>query len=194
VKIVAIVLAAGEGRRIGGPKALLSRHGRTFLAHACHLLARPGVAEVVAVIGASAARVRSEAPVPDDVTVVENEAWSDGMLSSVWCGLDAAENLAADAVLLHPVDHPLVSPATVDRVVDALRQGAFAAVPTHAGRRGHPGGFGREAFDPLRAAPLDQGARAVLAGHAHRVVHVEGDPGCLVGIDTPEQYRRHLGS
>jgi nicotine blue oxidoreductase len=194
MRIVAIVLAAGEGRRIGGPKALLSVHGRTFLAHACGLLARPGVAAMVAVIGAGADRVRSEAPVPSDVTVVENEGWTDGMLSSVWRGLDAAEGLAADAVLLHPVDHPLVSPHTVDRVVAALEEGAFAAVPTHDGRRGHPGGFGREAIAALRNASPDQGARAVLAAHPHRVVHVEGDAGCLLGIDTPEQYRRHLGS
>jgi nicotine blue oxidoreductase len=194
VKIVGIVLAAGEGRRIGGPKALLSVHGRTFLAHACDLLARPGVAAVVAVVGASADRVRRQARVPSDVAVVVNERWTDGMLSSVWCGLDAAGALAADAVLLHPVDHPLVSPHTVDRVVAALEEGAFVAVPTHDGRRGHPGGFGSEALAGLRSASPDQGARAVLAAHPHRVVHVEGDPGCLVGIDTPEEFRRHLGS
>jgi CTP:molybdopterin cytidylyltransferase MocA len=192
VRVVAIVLAAGEGRRMGEPKAVLPWKGRTFLAHACHLLTRPGVAEVVAVIGASADRVRNEAPVPDRVTLVENTAWSSGMLSSVWCGLDAAEALGADAVLLHPVDHPLVSPVSVDRVVDALQQGAFAAVPVHGGRRGHPGGFGSEAMVALRAASPDQGARAVLADHSGRVVHVDGDAGCLVGIDTPEEYRRRL--
>jgi CTP:molybdopterin cytidylyltransferase MocA len=192
VKIVAIVLAAGEGRRLGGPKALALIRGRTFLAHACDLFDRPGVASVVAVIGAGAAGVRREARVGDGVTVVENERWRDGMLSSVWCGLDAAERLGADGVLLHPVDHPLVSPETVDRVVAALTRGAFAAVPSHDARRGHPGGFGREAMSALRGAPPDQGARAILAAHAQRVVHVEGDPGCLVGIDTPEEYRSFI--
>jgi molybdenum cofactor cytidylyltransferase len=115
------------------------------------------------------------------------------MLSSVWRGLDAAEPLGAQAILLHPVDHPLVAPQTVDRVVAALGEGAFAVVPTHLGRRGHPGGFGREAIAALRNASPERGARAVLAAHAHRVVHVEGDPGCLVGLDTPDQYRRHVG-
>jgi len=187
-----VVLAAGEGRRMGGPKALLPIGDTSFVAHACGLLARPGVAAVVAVIGAGADRVRAEARIPGNVTVVENEGWPEGMLSSVWRGLDAAEPLGAEAILLHPVDHPLVSPQTVDRVVAALNDGAFAAVPTHDGRRGHPGGFGREALGDLRDAPRDEGARAVLAAHADQVVHVEGDPGCLVGVDTPDQYRLHI--
>jgi len=177
---------------MGGPKALLPMGDTSFVAHACGLLARPGVEGVVAVIGAGADRVRAEARIPGPVAVVENEGWREGMLSSVWRGLDAAEALGAEAILLHPVDHPLVSPQTVDRVVAALEGGAFAAVPTHDDRRGHPGGFGGEALAALRDAPLDQGARAVLAAHAHRVVHVEGDPGCLVGLDTPDQYRLHV--
>ena len=192
MKTVGIVLAAGEGRRMGGPKALLRIDDTSFLAHACGLLARPGVVAVVAVIGAGADRVRTETRLPGDVTVVENESWREGMLSSVWCGLDAAEPLGAEAILLHPVDHPLVSPKTVDRVAAALDGGAFAAVPTHGGRRGHPGGFGREAFGDLRRAPPGEGARAVLGAHARRVVHVAGDPGCLVGVDTPDQYRLHI--
>jgi CTP:molybdopterin cytidylyltransferase MocA len=192
VRVVAVVLAAGEGRRMGGPKALL-RFGRaTFLAHACRLLARPRVESVVAVLGAEAERVRREAGLPAGVTVVVNESWRDGMLSSVWRGLDAAEAAAADAVLLHPVDHPLVAAATVDRVVEALASGASIAAPTLEGRRGHPGGFGRSVFEELRTAPRDEGARAVLAIDPGRVVHVPGDPGCVAGIDTPADYERAL--
>ncbi len=178
---------------MGGPKALLSIGDSTFLDHACRLVARPGVKAVVAVIGAGAERVRGEAGVGEDVSVVENGRWQEGMLSSVWRGLDAAEALDAEAVLLHPVDHPHVAPGTVDRVVAALERGAFAVAPTQGGRRGHPGGFGHEAIRALRAATPERGARAVLAAHPERVVHVEGDPGCVIGIDTPEEYRRHVG-
>ena len=193
MRIVAVILAAGAGRRMGRAKATVRWGTGSLLTHACALLARPGVVARIAVIGADAARVRAEAPPPPGVTVVENDAWEDGMLSSVWRGLEAAESLGAEAILIHPVDHPLVQPQTVDRVVGALESGAFAAVPTLDGRRGHPGGFGREAFEALRAAAPEEGARAVLARHPDRVVHVEGDPGCRVGIDTPEDYRRALG-
>jgi CTP:molybdopterin cytidylyltransferase MocA len=192
VRVVAIVLAAGEGRRMGGPKALLRLGEETFLARACRLLARPGVAFVVAVLGAEAARVRAEAGLPADVTVVVNEQWRDGMLSSVWRGLDAAEAGAAESVLLHPVDHPLVQAATVDRVIQALGGSAAIAVPTWDGRRGHPGGFHRSVFSELRAAPPARGARVVLAAEPARVVHVPGDPGCVAGVDTPADYERAL--
>jgi len=90
------------------------------------------------------------------------------------------------------VDHPLVDPATVDRVVAALEKRAVVAVPSHGSRRGHPGGFAREAWPALRSAPVDRGARAVLADHPEWVVHVPGDPGCVLGIETPADYERWI--
>jgi molybdenum cofactor cytidylyltransferase len=112
------------------------------------------------------------------------------MLSSLLCGLEAVERLGAGAVLVHPVDHPLVSLATVERVVAALQAGARIAVPSWDGRRGHPAGFARAAWEALRAAPPGQGARAVLREHPGWVEHVAGDPGCLLGIDTPADLAR----
>jgi molybdenum cofactor cytidylyltransferase len=192
MEIVAVVLAAGAGRRMGGPKALLRIGSESFLARAARILARPGVRAVVAVVGHEAARVGAESGVPPGVALVENERHADGMLSSILRGLDEAEALRADAVLLHPVDHPLVDPATVDRVVAALQDGAVIAVPTQDGRRGHPGGFGRAAWAALRRAPPERGARAVLADHPGWVVHVAGDPGCVTGIETPADYERWI--
>lgn len=194
MSIVGLVLAGGAGRRAGGPKALLRIEGRTFLAHACRLLARPGVERVIAVIGHEAERVAREAGLPDGALVAVNESPDLGMLSSVWRGLDEAERLGADAVLLHPVDHPLVDPATVDRVVVAIRDGATIAVPSHAGRRGHPAGFARASWGALRSAPADRGARAVLADHPDWITYVPGDPGTVAGVDTPEDYARLVGN
>ena len=184
-RVVVVVLAAGEGRRMGGPKALLRLGESTFLASACRLFGRPGIEAVVAVLGAEAPRVRDRAAIPEGVSVVVNERWREGMLTSVWAGLDAADALSADGVLLHPVDNPLVEPATIDAVLDALARGAAIAVPSHGGRRGHPAGFARVVFPALRAAPLDAGARAVLASRPDRVVHVPAGADCLVDIDTP---------
>ena len=185
MRVVAIVLAAGEGRRMGGPKALLPLGDGTFLSHACGLFARPGVAGVIVVLGAEAERVRATAGLPADAGVARNERWREGMLTSVWAGLDAAEALSAEAVLVHPVDNPLVAPATIDAVVAALASGAEVAVPSHGGRRGHPAGFARSCWPDLRAAPLDGGARAVLAANPGRVVHVPAGADCLVDLDTP---------
>ena len=191
--LVAAVLAAGEGRRAGGPKALLRIASRSFLAHACELMARPAVRHVVAVVGHEAARVAREAGCPPSARVVENQRYREGMLTSVWRALDEAERLDADAVLLHPVDHPLVAPETIDAVAAALAAGAVIAAPSRDGRRGHPGGFARAAWGALRAASPDAGARSVLAQHPEWIVHVPGDEGCLAGIDTPEDYERLIG-
>jgi molybdenum cofactor cytidylyltransferase len=192
MKLVAIVLAAGEGRRMGGPKALLPLGTTTFLGRVCEVLRRPRVAEVVAVLGASAERVGREAALSPDVRLVVNDRWPEGMLTSVWTGLDAAEAEGADAVVLHPVDNPFVAAATVDAVLDALAAGARIAVPSHGKRRGHPAGFARESWAALRAAPLERGARAVLAKHPEWVVHVEAGPDCLVDLDTPADLRASL--
>jgi CTP:molybdopterin cytidylyltransferase MocA len=194
-RVLAVLLAAGEGRRAGGPKALLRLGEQSFLAAAAARLRRPGVAQLVLVLGAEPARVRREAGVPEGAEIVLNAAWREGgMLSSLLRGLDRAEQLGAEAVLVHPVDHPLVAVETVDRVLAALAKGARVAVPSFAGRRGHPAGFAREAFGALRAAPAAVGARAVLRDHPDWVVHVDGDPGCLAGVNTPADYARLLAT
>jgi CTP:molybdopterin cytidylyltransferase MocA len=193
VRIAAVVLAAGRGRRAGGPKASLRIGAATFLERAVALMTRPGVDRVVVVLGHGAPRVRAQTTLPAAAVVVVNESYEEGMLGSVLAGLDAAEADGAEAVLLHPVDHPLVGEATVDRVIEALRAGARIAVPSYGGRRGHPGGFARGAWPALRAAPPSVGARAVLLSHPDWIVHVEGDRGCVAGVDTPEDYRRLIG-
>jgi CTP:molybdopterin cytidylyltransferase MocA len=182
-----VILAAGAGRRMGGPKALVAWRGRSLLAHALANSARPAVALRIAVLGCEAGRARQAAAAADQAAVrfVVNPRWEDGMLSSVICGLDAAESAAADAVLLYPVDHPAIEPETIDAVCAALAAGADLVVPVHAGRRGHPGGFGRARFAELRAAPPEVGARAVL--RTGPVVEVAAAAGCLRGVDTPDE-------
>ncbi|HYU41544.1 MAG TPA: NTP transferase domain-containing protein, partial [Vicinamibacteria bacterium] len=108
MRIHAIILAAGRGARMGGPKALLALEGETFLAGVARRLRRPGVERVTAVIGHEAERVRREAALPADVVTIINPNYAEGMLTSILCGLGQADAAGADAVLVHPVDHPLV--------------------------------------------------------------------------------------
>ena len=194
MRISGVILAAGAGVRMGGPKALLPMGDRTFLARLASRFERPGVDRVIAVVGHEAERVMREAGAPSSLVFAVNERHREGMLTSIWRGLEEAEAAGADAVLLHPVDHPLVEPDTIDRVVGALRDGAVVAVPSLEGRRGHPGGFARPAWAALRAAAPEAGARAVLAAHPEWITHVPGDPGCRAGIDTPEDYERLIRS
>jgi CTP:molybdopterin cytidylyltransferase MocA len=187
-KVVAIVLAAGEGRRMGGPKALLRIEGETCLARCVRGLRRPRVERVVAVLGCDASRVRREAGAMEAAEVVVNDRWRDGMLGSVHVGLESASE--ADAVLLHPVDSPFLEAATVDAVLDALEAGARVAVPSHGHRRGHPAGFARAVIPALLSARPERGARAVLEDHPEWVVHVDAGPSCLADLDHPEDLAR----
>src|SRR5262245_20593442 len=193
MRIAALILAAGAGRRIGGPKALLRAGAETFLARCARVLASAGAAPLIAVLGHEADRVRSQAGLAPDVTIALNPDPDAGMLRSLLAGLDAAEAAGADAVLVHPVDHPLVTVACAERLLAALRSGARIAVPSYQGRRGHPGGFAAYTWPALRAASPAAGARALLRDHPDWIVHCEGDAGCLAGIDTPADYRRWMG-
>jgi nicotine blue oxidoreductase len=197
MRIAALLLAAGEGRRIGRPKALLPCHGSTFLATCAKLLAQQDVETVIAILGASGAAVRAAVHDAGDepiaVDFVLNPDHRRGMLSSIRLGLDAAQERGADAVMIHPVDHPLVGVETVRRVVRALQSGATIAIPSFAGRRGHPAGFSERAWQALRAAAPDEGARAVLARHPGWIHYVQGDAGSISGINTAADYERLLG-
>jgi CTP:molybdopterin cytidylyltransferase MocA len=185
MRVAAIVLAAGAGRRFGGPKALARLGTRTFLEAATSLFARDDVAARIVVLGAEAERVGREVQLAEGTAIVVNPLHAEGMLTSVWAGLDAAEALGVDAVLLHPVDNPVAEPATIAAVLSALAEGAVIAVPSHGGRRGHPAGFARPAWTALREAPLAAGARALLLARPDWVVHVDAGPDCLVDVDTP---------
>jgi CTP:molybdopterin cytidylyltransferase MocA len=190
MRILAVVLAAGEGCRVGGPKALLRIQGQTFLRRTTSLLTRPGIDAVLAVLGCEAERVQAESGLAPDVEVVVNARWRDGMLGSILAGLDAAERRGAEAIMVHAVDHPFVQSETVDAVVAALGAGAWVAVPVFEGRRGHPAGFARPAWDALRQARPERGARGVLADHPDWVAHLPSGPGCVDEVNTPEDLAR----
>ena len=149
---------------------------------------------MIAVTGAEADRVATLARGLSGVACIENPRHAEGMLGSLLVGLEAAERRGAEAVLVHPVDHPAVAVATVDAVVRALQGGAAIAVPSFEGRRGHPGGFAATSWNALRAALPERGARQVLADHPDWIQHVPADAGSVCGVDTPEDYERMEGA
>lgn len=189
----AILLAAGAGRRMGGPKVLLPFRGSTFLRCALDLLRESGIEAPVVVlepgaaVHAEAARIVREA----GGTVADNPRAGEGMLTSVWAGLDAIPPDATHAVLL-PVDHPGIRAETLRLLLErAAAKPERIVVPSLGGKRGHPGIFPAALFEALRAAPLAEGARWVLAQHAALVEHVEVDDEATVrDIDTPEDLAR----
>ena len=187
--ISAIVLAAGESSRMGTPKALLPVGEETFLSAVCARLSEAGVAEIVAVLGADAERVRSSRRVA--ASIVVNPAYRDGQLSSLRCGLRAVAS-GSHGALVTLVDHPLVSAATYRTMrQEAEKEPGMILVASHRGRGGHPVVFPRSVFAELFAAPAGGGARAVVRADPARVRRIAfDDPGIVADIDTPEEYKR----
>jgi CTP:molybdopterin cytidylyltransferase MocA len=194
--VAGVILAAGRSERMGRPKALLNQAftGQTFVAHLISTAREAGLPAIF-VIGRSA-NVELAAEVERfGVTLLVNDAPERGQLSSIIVGVDAAERLGASAILVMPVDVPLLSSAVVSHVV-AAANGSRAQIvrATHAGEHGHPVLFKRSVFGELRSADPSIGARAVVRADPARVLDVDvSDAGVTFDIDTPEDYRRAFG-
>ncbi len=184
-RLGAIILAAGDSRRMGQPKALLNMGGKTFLGRWLRLLAEARIATVRVVLGRDAAIIRAQVELPDRQVVLQPHP-EEGMLSSLRLGMDSLPE-GLGGLFLCPVDHPQVGADLIPALEAALRPGVVV-VPVHGGRRGHPVLFSAELFAELRTVPLAAGARAVVRADPGRVVEVPAGAGVLVDIDTRDEY------
>jgi CTP:molybdopterin cytidylyltransferase MocA len=171
LSVAGLVLAAGGGRRYGGPKALVRRDGELLVERAVATARDAGCAPIIVVLGASAAEVREQASL-GDVTIVDNAGWKTGMASSLKAGLAALADTDADATVVLLVDTPGVTAEAVRRV--AAKAGSDALVTaTYGNRRGHPVLLGRDHWAGVTTlATADVGARAYLTARAAQVVAV----------------------
>ena len=187
--IAGLLLAAGQGRRMGRPKALVTHpDGGTLVQHAIRVLHEAGCKPVAVVLGAQAQEAAALSASAELVVVAPD--WADGQAASLRAGLHALEQTAAEAVAVLLVDLPDVDAAVVRRVVGAagmprasLARAAYAGVP------GHPVVLGRDHWrGVVDAATGDSGARDYLATHAHVVVEC-GDLATGRDVDTPADLR-----
>jgi molybdenum cofactor cytidylyltransferase len=179
---------------MGRPKALLDDpQGRPFAARLVRTFVEAGIQDVIVVTGRNHAAV-AEALTADRPPVhpalVNNPDPSRGQLSSLLVGLDAAITRGADGILVTLVDIPMVRASTIRAVVDAWTSSHASIVrPAIGDRHGHPVLFDKAVFDELQRAPVAEGAKSVVRARAATVVDVPvDDEGCLVDVDTPEDY------
>ncbi|RLP86206.1 nucleotidyltransferase family protein [Micromonospora sp. BL4] len=181
-----LLLAAGAGRRIGMPKALLSYRDRPLVEHAAAILAAAGCRPVVVVLGAQADRVRALARLP---AAVLNDDWATGMGSSLRAGLSALTSGTAVAAVVTLVDMPGLTPQAVRRVARNATADSLAVATYQDGRPGHPVLLGRHHWAGAAAAAIgDRGARDYLRaqGAAVRLVPC-ADVADDTDVDLPEQ-------
>ncbi len=185
-----LILAAGESRRMGSPKALLAYRGESFLDTLTGLLARV-CSPVIVVLGAEAERIRAGIARP--AIFVHNQDYRRGQTSSLQCGLRALP-AAADGVLFALVDHPAVAPETLDRLLEPGGP-ERVRIPRFHGQKGHPIWFSRDLIPEFLALPAGGAARDVVRAHTSETAFLDvEDQGILADIDDPEAYRRLMGT
>ncbi|ONI90858.1 molybdopterin-guanine dinucleotide biosynthesis protein A [Saccharothrix sp. ALI-22-I] len=177
MRVAGLLLAAGAGRRFGGPKALVTHGGVLWVDRAAAVLRDAGCSPVVVVLGASASSVRARAAL-EGCVVVDNPDWATGMGSSLRAGLGALTDVDAvdvdaaivdaagvDAVVVLPVDTPGVTVAAVERF-RALASPSALARASYDGAPGHPVLIGFEHWAGVSASAVgDAGARDYLRAH-----------------------------
>ncbi len=196
--IAAIIIAAGESRRMGSPKARLpfpepDGSETTFLSHLVGVFERSRASPLVVVLGHDARALRSDIEL-GDARVVENPSYRDGMLSSIQAGFASLID-DVDGALLCPVDHPDIDPRVVDALIARFESHPSPIVlPVFDGKRGHPVLFAREVFPEIANAPASVGARQVVWDHEKDLFELPvRHQGVTTDIDTPSDYASFRG-
>lgn len=186
--IWAIVLAAGESKRMNGPKLLLPFQGATIIETLVAAIRKSGVAGIMMVLGGWREEMMKVVE-PLSVDYCINEEYKTGMLSSVICGLKALPG-ESDGALIFPGDQPWITPGVADAVISAFNQtGKGIIIACHNGKRGHPVLVGRKYFTEVERIDPSVGLRSLQIAHPGDVFEVEtGNDGILKDIDTPKDY------
>ncbi len=184
-KVVAIVLAAGLGSRMGGDKMLAQVDGKPMIAITVSNILASAVDEVIVVTGHDSQKVEA-ALAGMNLRFVNNPDYSKGLATSLRAGVEAAGN--ADAAVICLGDMPRVKPQVVDKLIAAFNpvEHRSIVVPTCNNTFGNPVLWGAEHFVRLANLVGDRGARKLLAELASDVTEVEADSGVLLDADTPE--------
>jgi molybdenum cofactor cytidylyltransferase len=192
--INAIILAAGQSKRMGKPKPLLRFGDKTFLEQIISVLKLSDVDRITVVLGAEAETIKNSVDL-SETRVVVNKDYLKGQLSSLITAIEDAPE-ETEAVLLCLADAPFVSKEVVNKIVSKFREtNNPIIVPVFNGKRGHPTLFSKSLFNELLNAPQDQGARYVLYSNEEEVLEVEiSESGFLISIDTPAEYKSHFGA
>ncbi len=191
----AIVLAAGEGRRMGRPKQLVLVDGEPMVARAVGTALAAGPSAVLVVTGAHGEQVQAalapwQAVAGTTLRLVPNPRWAEGQASSMWAGLLALDE-AIQAALFLPVDQPLLSPRLLRQMYRRWQAGAPLVTPLVNGQiRGAPALFDRALWPELLAIQGDMGGREVLRRHQHQAAAIPVQPEELQDVDTPEDLAR----
>ena len=183
-RIAGLVLAAGAGRRFGGPKQLAELDGRPLLEHVLAAMAAVDAFErVVVTLGAGAHEILDAVDLHGAEPLLVDD-WQEGQAASLRAGV-AALAPHADAIVVVLGDQPLLTPATISLFAAAWDGSEPALRATAGGAPGHPVLLTRPLYAGVAGLRGDRGARALLDAAQARTI--DCDPAVAVDVDTPAQ-------
>ena len=186
----AVVLAAGNSKRMGTQKLLLPLGDKPVIAKVVDELLLCPVQSVLVVIGQDGGKIKQELP-NRDVTFVPNPKPEGDMLSSVRCGLRALPE-KTEAVLVALGDQPAIRHELIEELILAFRkrEGGII-VPVYEGRRGHPMLFASGFREEVLTRYDGVGLHGLLDAHPEEVLNVPVSTATILeDMDTPEDYER----
>jgi molybdenum cofactor cytidylyltransferase len=195
-KIVAILLSAGESRRMGQLKALLPWQGVSLLAHQVSALKEAGVDHIIVVLGHRSHELQPMLEDQAGVTTVLNPDYLQGKTTSIKAGVGILSQDKIAALLILNVDQPR-SAKTIHDLLESHRSGdALITVPTYRGKGGHPIVLSPSLIPELLSINEEtQGMKAVVQRHRDQTQKVEMEgPEVLWDLNTPEQYQEAIRS
>ena len=187
VNISAIILAAGFSGRMKGFKPLLRIGKKTFAEHAIGLFKSAGIGDIVTVVGHLSEKLIPVVKAASSRYTV-NDNYGDGMYSSIQTGVKALRH-PCDAFFLHPVDIPLVLPATVRQLSNAFCTNSSPMVwyPQFQSRRGHPPLINGKLIRKILSYSGRGGLRELLRSYEKQAVSIPvEDPFIQLDADTPD--------
>jgi len=191
-EIWAVILAAGESKRMGLPKMLLTFSGMTMIEKVITNVSESKIDKIIVVLGAYRdALVELISKLP--VKYCYNDNYKKGMLSSVQCGFRNLSSVCR-AVLVFQGDQPLITSNAINEVIEAyLSSGKGIVIPVYKGRRGHPLLIDIKYRDEIEKLNPDKGLRSLACMFSDDVLEVDtNESGILTDFDTYEQYKKEL--
>ncbi len=191
--VAAIVLAAGQGSRMGGGKLLLPLGDATVIERTVQSLMAVPVKDLVVVLGIYEAAIKHQL-LKFPVRFAVNLDPSSEMSESIRCGLRSLNPTDFEAFLILPADIPLVLPETIRKFVVAfLGSDKPIALPIFRNRLGHPVIFRSSFYERVRNFRSPQGIRPLVRGDPSQILLVEVDEeGVNADLDNWDDYRRLL--
>ena len=191
--ISAILLAAGESKRMGQPKQLMEWQGKTLLQHSLESLINSAANEIILVLGHEADRIRETLPALP-IKIVINPDYKQGMASSLGKGLLAMDP-GSEAFLVLLADQPGIGPEIINTLIRTFQQAdpkPGIVRPVYRGQRGHPVLIGVRYLREALQLQGDVGARRILINHPEDILEIDVDQDAVLkDIDTPEEYQRY---